>query len=57
VEHTRLRESIEPGLGALREKERAEIRAVLSPEQQDRFDRAVARVDARRRRVERVLDK
>jgi len=56
IEHTRLREAIEPGLTALRAKERAEIRAVLTPDQQARFDRVLARVDAHRGRLERVLE-
>jgi hypothetical protein len=57
VVHTQLRETIEPGLAALRLRERGEIRAMLTPEQLARFDQLSAMVDARRGRVERLLDK
>jgi hypothetical protein len=56
VEHTRLRETIEPGLTALRAKERAEIHAVLTPAQQARLDEILTRMDQRRARIERFLD-
>lgn len=55
--HSRLRDTIEPGLAALRVRERAEIRGMLTPEQQARFDTLWALLDARRGRVERLLDK
>jgi hypothetical protein len=55
-EHTRLRETIEPGLTTLREEERSEIRALLTAEQQARFDAALLRIDGRRKRIARLLD-
>jgi len=55
-EHTRLRETIEPALTTLRQEERAEIRALLTTEQQARFDAAVTRIDERRKRIDRILD-
>ena len=57
VEHTRLRASIEPSLASLRDHERAELRSILTPEQRAKFDAAIAKIDARRRRVERLLEK
>jgi hypothetical protein len=55
-EHTRLRETIEPGLAAMRAKEREEIRAVLAPDRQARLDKILDHLDERRRRVGRLLD-
>jgi hypothetical protein len=57
AEHTRLRASIEPSLASFRDHERTEIRSILTPEQRVTFDVAIAKIDARRRRVERLLEK
>ena len=55
-EHTRLRETIEPALTALRATEREEIRALLKPDQQARLDGILQHLDERRGRVGRLLD-
>jgi hypothetical protein len=56
AEHTRLRETIEPQLTQLRAKEREEIRGVLTPDQQQRLDKVLDRLDERRGRMRRLLD-
>jgi len=41
-----LREQVRPRFDAIRQQERARIRALLSPDQQQRFDQMTARQDA-----------
>ncbi|MGH9903367.1 MAG: Spy/CpxP family protein refolding chaperone [Pyrinomonadaceae bacterium] len=52
-----LRTEVRPRHDALRQKARARIRAVLTPEQQKRFDEKAAERDARRRDKDRDKDK
>jgi Spy/CpxP family protein refolding chaperone len=49
-----LRSEVRPRYDALRQDSRARIRALLTPEQQQRFDRKVAERDARRNNDERM---
>lgn len=48
-----LRSEARPRYDAIRQKERERIRAILTPEQQQKFDQMVARKDAARQKQER----